>query len=751
MIKQDVFATHSSSSSPFFHQLSPMPWKALKTVYVSHSFEAKESDEITINKGEIVQVIEKDDVYKDGWWRGRNARGEIGLFPVNYTSSTAPGTATLDHKIRSLEHTISELRDVHCQRSPSFSQRPALVSDHEQHHPTIPRTTTLNRKRDILPALQTTPPDKWTVDQVAIWTKTIGLESVAQTFRDQEITGDILLELTPELLKELGITTFGKRFKIHTAIKTLKENLSAELQDPAENSSSDHAVSPMDGRKLVQSSSIGSTCLSSRYKQLDLEDSRTSDHPRSNRNYHTASSTGPPISPTAPKPQTHNTQRIYEAFAAHGSSTNADIRQTGIGSTLSNRLKNTKAAGKQWTFRQATPDIQISHSNPPVQDMPLSRSKSCPLSSNHLRLFFSSAKNSTTAEKHNIDHGVDARKIDMEGWLHKRGDKCKLWSKRWFVLSGSDLFCFRNPGDSVVKATICLRNHRILLDEHICTGKYCFKLQDTHGRTFYFYTTSEQSLKDWVRALLKASIVRDDKTPVLTSSQLRTVTLDVAQRMKPRPPSIIMQPKQTGYQSSISSTLDNRPLSLMYDQKDTRVRISKSEISMNHARAQQNTTGQHQYQEKNLSRSKSVGGSLRSLKHRVPGEKMVKREPSPHPCDPQWSEQLSTHSTKWGPIDYIDWVNQYLTRPIDRLDKMRCGEPLVELLERISEKSVQRPKDHRPESPSMHMLDIIVAAFQFMAREGIKLNGRFTIKEVFNGNEENIMRMLDAIRDRWEL
>jgi hypothetical protein len=34
---------------------------------------------------------------------------------------------------------------------------------------------------------------------------------------------------------------------------------------------------------------------------------------------------------------------------------------------------------------------------------------------------------------------------DIEGWLHKQGDKYKTWNKRWFVLKGSNLFYFKSP------------------------------------------------------------------------------------------------------------------------------------------------------------------------------------------------------------------------------------------------------------------------------------------------------------------
>lgn len=47
------------------------------------------------------------------------------------------------------------------------------------------------------------------------------------TQKDQEITGDILLDLNIEALKELGINTFGKRYKIMQAITLLKQESSS--------------------------------------------------------------------------------------------------------------------------------------------------------------------------------------------------------------------------------------------------------------------------------------------------------------------------------------------------------------------------------------------------------------------------------------------------------------------------------------------------------------------------------------------
>ena len=39
---------------------------------------------------------------------------------------------------------------------------------------------------------------------------------------EQEITGDVLMDLTTDSLKELGINAYGRRYKIMAAIEKLK-------------------------------------------------------------------------------------------------------------------------------------------------------------------------------------------------------------------------------------------------------------------------------------------------------------------------------------------------------------------------------------------------------------------------------------------------------------------------------------------------------------------------------------------------
>lgn len=53
----------------------------LKIVIAKYNYEAQQTDELTLVKGDKISVLEKS---SDGWWRGRTPNGETGWFPSNY-------------------------------------------------------------------------------------------------------------------------------------------------------------------------------------------------------------------------------------------------------------------------------------------------------------------------------------------------------------------------------------------------------------------------------------------------------------------------------------------------------------------------------------------------------------------------------------------------------------------------------------------------------------------------------------------
>lgn len=68
-------------------------------------------------------------------------------------------------------------------------------------------------------------PQDWTPAEVVIWMQSLGLEEdIVDTFFANDISGSILLELQSEDLKELDIVSFGKRHKVMSSIKKLRDS-----------------------------------------------------------------------------------------------------------------------------------------------------------------------------------------------------------------------------------------------------------------------------------------------------------------------------------------------------------------------------------------------------------------------------------------------------------------------------------------------------------------------------------------------
>ncbi|CAI6086373.1 unnamed protein product [Clonostachys chloroleuca] len=68
------------------------------TLMVIHDFIARSSDELSLSKGDRVELVERDDEFGDGWFLGRHlGNGNTGLFPEVYTRPAPKATATPTH------------------------------------------------------------------------------------------------------------------------------------------------------------------------------------------------------------------------------------------------------------------------------------------------------------------------------------------------------------------------------------------------------------------------------------------------------------------------------------------------------------------------------------------------------------------------------------------------------------------------------------------------------------------------------
>ncbi|KAG0181035.1 polar growth protein [Apophysomyces sp. BC1034] len=696
----------------------------LETVYAIHSFEAENDDEIAFSVGEPVIVLEKDDGYSDGWWQGRNVRGEIGLFPMNYTTYQQPTSTSLETKIDTLEDAITQMQLKPSKSNPSPPQLPtpstssstrkskdrlrnnsmsSLSSSYSTPRPTKSTASRLQPSITAsltLTALKDTPPEEWDCDQVAAWLDAMGFASIADNFKAQEITGDILLELTVESLKELDVNTFGKRFKLYGAIVALHEEITRQqtgLQLPNMHAENEAVVSKPKRHDATSRGDRNSAFA--QYAENDV-----------------VSTSSPGLRPSSPL-----ADNLSLALSSHD--------ERSAHERISN-FSNSTTTKSRYNFMRSS----FLPSSKPQNVLPVASRVSVD----------SIAQRMGMADNHVTP--------DIEGWLHKQSDKYKTWNKRWFVLKGPNMFYFKSP-----KVRIQYRILRIVYDESIHSGKYSFKAQHDRERTFYFYTDSETSLKAWIKALLKATISRDLEAPVMSSSSIPTVSLDIARRMKPRPPSMLLYRKDSRPQSPRVSTID-RPLS-MDERPQPILRMSMSDDT---SQLFQPHLGRGSGPAVHPQPETSLSSGRKPMQDSGFGARMTFYEDEDEDLiDPLHGDVMASNrpgglqrlieeenqkGPEWDDVDYIEWINRHVDAKIYRLGELRTGYVLMDLLESLSGKEMRRPAQLNGSSNNVHMLDNIVAVFKFMGREGVVVDGRYTIKDVFSGNEAKIMEMLKAIR-----
>ncbi|KAI0005236.1 hypothetical protein F4779DRAFT_621103 [Xylariaceae sp. FL0662B] len=293
-----------------------------------HDFQARSSDELSLAKGDRVELIERDDEFGDGWYLGRHlVNGNTGLFPEVYTRSAPKGvvgasptppnpiasappsangtqsangrppstpasgqdrTSTpqttssipADHDAVTLplKSVKSESSSVPGSTAPLVGKGLTYGGNHEGlghtnkqsqenavlhetltvidehitdlhspshsgtlHHATDSGSEYSSHMQDRLSYIQGEETDEeeedvhtrdqveaWTTDDVAEYLFTAGVEKKhCEVFRDQEITGEILLGMDQSslFLKAFDLGSVGRRLKTWQKIKSLQDEV----------------------------------------------------------------------------------------------------------------------------------------------------------------------------------------------------------------------------------------------------------------------------------------------------------------------------------------------------------------------------------------------------------------------------------------------------------------------------------------------------------------------------------------------
>ncbi|KAG5650432.1 hypothetical protein H0H81_012283 [Sphagnurus paluster] len=112
-------AKQQTSSAMQVAKEEPQP---IAYVYALYDFLREHEDEVSFRAGERIEVVEKDDLYGDGWWQGRDVAGKVGLFPKIYTGPAPPDSLSI----------ISSSSSITLANQESDSATPADKEEHRR-------------------------------------------------------------------------------------------------------------------------------------------------------------------------------------------------------------------------------------------------------------------------------------------------------------------------------------------------------------------------------------------------------------------------------------------------------------------------------------------------------------------------------------------------------------------------------------------------------------------------------------------
>lgn len=103
------------------------------------------------------------------------------------------------------------------------------------------------------------------------------------------------------------------------------------------------------------------------------------------------------------------------------------------------------------------------------------------------------------------------RPVDLEGWMHKKGEMYSSWKPRYLVLKGTDLVILRDSNAAKIKGYVSMKGYKVIgiADDSATARKYGFKILHETDKPHYFSSDDPILVRGWMKALMKATIGRD--------------------------------------------------------------------------------------------------------------------------------------------------------------------------------------------------------------------------------------------------
>lgn len=436
---------------------------------------------------------------------------------------------------------------------------PALTLPTVPTAPAVPASAPTEQPAATGPAV--VDASQWSIDDVVEWARSKDMDaSVLEKLREHEVNGASLLSLDINMLKEIDIIAYGRRFKLASAIDELRHSAatpaptraSAHMMPAPVPSGVPSGAPTMQERPRVTSGparpapaidipqGLSPSAMAAPVTAPAAAPTETDRHVPTKPSLYLRSPqrdeafqprAAPPDTPVAPEPVPPSKGYVPEPVPPSKGyvpepmpPSDGYVREPmppSDGYVPESRPTSSLPFGDSASLRPVMPNEPIAQ--PSVPSVSLDDPA------------YSGATASDAADRQSVLNRIGS--IARQGWVKKRGERYNRWNNRYLILHGMDLIVLRDPGADKVKNLIPLHGYKVVSDESANAVGYTFKIVHDTQRTHYFSFEDATAMRGWMKAIMKATIGRDFSQPVISSYSNGTISLEEAQRMRPRPPS----------------------------------------------------------------------------------------------------------------------------------------------------------------------------------------------------------------------
>ncbi|GJE87501.1 hypothetical protein PsYK624_035840 [Phanerochaete sordida] len=344
---------------------------------------------------------------------------------------------------------------------------------------------------------------------------------------------------------------------------------------------------------------------------------------------------------------------------------------------------------------------------------------------------------------------------DHNGWIRKKNDQFNSWRNRYCVLKGPHLYVLKSndKSETKIKGYINVVGYKVVADENVDPGRYGFKIIHDSEKTHFFSHDEQFVIREWMKALMKATISRDFATPVMSSSNIPTIPLAVAQTMNPspRPPSPTARAAtQRAHRRDNPNQLSSRDAQILMGMPKSGSFVSNGDSAGERPRVESFFT----------STSGTSGASSPPLSEPPSKKKPAASPKVPAPPRPTRETRRKFSTGSATDVDnttidpgLIEWANAHLPEKLkitDAMNSLCSGLALLRLAEDIKGKPASPPVPDSafPTGPNDDRLDGLFRLFDFLLDNDVKM-GTVSINDIRQGKREKVVQLLYALR-AWE-